>query len=668
MRYYRFLLLKLFWLAACTILDAQSIVWASKVTSFSSQKSIKVNAANQVLGKYNAMPQGGDLPTAWQPLNKTNNEFIVVEFEKPFLAKQLAIVQNYNAGAIVKVIVYNESQQEHVIYFGQVSDSVQKPKAMYVAIGENIGIIKSVKVVLDLKSFGKFSQIDAIALTNSIEPIAFKINQLAEHVFLDKPIDLGQNINSGADELNPVISSDGKLLYFVRYNHPENFGKGKLEDIWLAEADEVGLFKKAVRLEAPLNNESINSVASVTPDGNKLLLFNVYLPHGKMNKGVSISKKSVSGWDVPTPVLIPNMDDLGSVNEYNLASNGKILLITINRKDALGERDIYKCTLKDDGTWTSPVNLGTKINSAGDEASPFLASDNVTLYFSSNGYPGYGDNDIYITKRLDSTWTNWSEPINLSDDVNTANFDAYYTVSAAGDYAYYVSISPTTGNDIFKIALPKLIKPKPVLLLKGKIVNANTQQPVEADIVYQTLPDGKEAGVAHSSPETGDYQIALPYGKNYAYYAKGNGFISQEGNVDLKDTTKIINQMESQISVVPVEIGQHVTLNNLFFDLGKSEMKEASFPELDRVVKFLKENLSIEIEVGGHTDNLGTHDDNVKLSEARAKSVDIYFIQHGIDLKRIKYKGYGETQPIVNNDTEENRQKNRRVEFTILKK
>lgn len=660
-----------FWIVFLSVsqsfLYCQPIFWATKVEAFSSQKSSSAGSAIQILNKSNAMPQGGDLPTAWQPLNLTANEFITVSFDKIYQAKQIAIVQNYNPGAIVKVLVYDELNQERVVYFGQVSDSIQKPKVFYVSINEDIAI-KSVKVVMDLKKFGKFSQIDAIALLPSSNALDLKVNQLSEHVFLAKPINLGANINSEADELNPVISSDGQQLFFVRYKHPDNFGKSKLEDIWQSEIGADGEFNKAIKLNQPLNNESINAVASITPDGNKLLLYNLYLPNGKMNKGVSISKKSAKGWEAPEPVLIPDLNDLGTYNEYFLAANGKILLVTIKRKDAIGERDIYMCTLSDNGTWSAPKNLGNTLNSAGDEASPFLASDNVTLYFSSNGYPGFGDNDIYITKRLDSTWTNWSEPINLSDDINTENFDAYYTVAASGDYAYYVSISPTTGNDIFKIALPKLIKPKPVLLIKGKIINAKTQQPIESDIVYLTLPEGKEAGVAHSSSETGDYQIALPYGENYSFFAKGNGFISEEENIDLRDTSKILKQTERQISVVPVEVGQHVTLNNLFFEVGKSEMTAASFPELDRVVRFLKENKLIEIEVGGHTDNVGSHDDNVKLSEARAKSVDVYFVQHGIDLSRIKYKGYGETQPLVPNDSEENRQKNRRVEFTILKK
>lgn len=273
-----------------------------------------------------------------------------------------------------------------------------------------------------------------------------------------------------------------------------------------------------------------------------------------------------------------------------------------------------------------------------------------------------------MTKRLDDTWTNWSEPKNLGPQLNTANWDAYYTITASGDYAYFVSSANSNGGtDIFRVALPQEVKPDPVVLVSGKVLNAKTQEPISANITYQFLPDGKEAGLASSNPGDGNYKIVLPSGKKYAFSASAPGFIAVNQNLDLSDL-KEYKEMTQDLYLVPIEVGQTVRLNNIFFETGKAELLAESYFELDKLVKVMTDNATMEIEIEGHTDNVGSDAANMTLSKNRAKAVYDYLISKGIAATRIKSNGYGETKPLGSNDTDEGKAQNRRVQFTILKK
>jgi outer membrane protein OmpA-like peptidoglycan-associated protein len=211
------------------------------------------------------------------------------------------------------------------------------------------------------------------------------------------------------------------------------------------------------------------------------------------------------------------------------------------------------------------------------------------------------------------------------------------------------------------------VKPNPVVLIYGRVLNAKTNEPIEAEIKYENLSSGLEAGIANSNPNDGSYKIILPYGNNYGYSAKANGYYSVSENINLKKFSDY-KEIEKNLYLAPIEIGEVVRLNNIFFDFNKYELKPESFPELDRIVKFLTDYPILEIELSGHTDNLGSHDYNQKLSENRANAVAEYLFTKGISRNRIMVIGYGETLPIDTNDTDEGRQKNRRVEFKILKK
>ncbi len=483
-----------------------------------------------------------------------------------------------------------------------------------------------------------------------------------------KPERLSSAINTIYEERTPVISADGKTLYFIRQGDPRNVKNESFpenQDIWYSTLDENGNWTEAVNIGEPLNNELSNGVMAVSPDGNTLLLFGSYVWETKA--GASITRRTENGWTFPKPLKIYNFVNISRWYQFSLSNDGKTMIMAIDNDKGYGENDLMVSFLQKDGTWSEPMNLGKTVNTAMNEISPFLAADGVTLYFSTNGREGFGDYDVYVTRRLDGTWKNWSEPENLGDKINTSGMDAYYKISAAGDYAYYTSSVNSIGEgDIFRIKLPEAAKPNPVALVYGKVINSVTKEPLEATVVYETLPGGLEAGRANSTPGTGEYKITLPAGSNYGFRGEAKAFIGVNDNIDLTDL-KEYKEIKRDIQLSPMKRGESIRLNNIFFDYNNSNLREESFPELDRVASLLNEHPKMEIRIEGHTDSVGTDVFNVNLSRSRAKSVAEYIVSKGIDKTRIDFIGYGRSRPIANNNTEEGRQKNRRVEFVILK-
>lgn len=482
-----------------------------------------------------------------------------------------------------------------------------------------------------------------------------------------KKENLGRGVNTQYSEHWPVIAPDGKTIYFLREDDPVNFGISG--DIWYSYLQGDGTWANAIHLGAPLNSLDGGSVCSVTPDGNTLLLLGSYRKGGRIVfDGYSISRRTADGWSFPLTIVIKNFYNDNEHWSGYLSNDGKKLFTGIQRKDSYGECDIYISFLQSNNVWSEPMNLGNTINTSEMEEDAFLASDNITLYFESKGHGGYGGFDVFMSKRLDDTWKNWSVPVNLGSDINTKKDEQEYFIDAKGEYAYFASKDNSYGDlDIFRIKLPEKVKPNPVVMVYGNVYNAKTNEPLETGIRYEILSTGEEAGTANSDPNDGSYKIILPYGKNYGFSAKAEGFYSVSENIDLTGISAY-KEIKKDLYLAPVEIGEVIRLNNIFFEFNKSELKSESYPELNRVLKFLNDYPSVEIELSGHTDNIGTLEYNQMLSEKRTIAVADYLFEKGITKNRITVFGYGETRPLASNETEEGRQINRRVEFKIIKK
>ena len=491
----------------------------------------------------------------------------------------------------------------------------------------------------------------------------FTLNQGYNKIFLS--ID----VNSDYPELTPLVSPDGEKLFFVRENDPgnTNYPLDECQDIWMSKLEPDGTWGRARHLNAPFNQNFNNSIIGFSSDGNTRYIKGYYQKGVWKKNGFSSTHLTKNGWTTPVGIDVKNYDrmlhETTTVSNYMHTDNNILLTSFLAKKSS--SHDIFVSFKNGVNSFTEPLKLGLCTDNY-DEISPFLASDGITLYFASDRPDGYGDFDIWMTRRLDETWMKWSEPVNLGPEINSAGWDAYYTIPASGDVAYMIS-KGEGGDDICKITLKEELRPKPVVLVKGKVFNRNTNQPIAAEITVQNLLDGSAIATANSNEETGEYQIILPQGGNYGFNASVQGCYALSENMNTQELGEY-SELQKDLYLVPIEKGQIVRLNNIFFDFNKYELKPESFPELNRVVEMMNTNPGLKIEIGGHTDDIGTDESNKVLSQNRASAVKNYLCLRGISGDRITAIGYGEQLPVSDNSTENGRALNRRVELKITEK
>ena len=479
------------------------------------------------------------------------------------------------------------------------------------------------------------------------------------------PEALGTSINTSASEYAPVISPDGTRLYFTRRGTSMNKGGSDDEDIWVSDLLPWGSWSSAGNLDE-LNDWTSNSVNSVTPDGNTLLLHGAYATRDFASSPASISHREADGWSTPRSIEIEGYYNLGLYMQSFLANDGQTLLLALERRRGRGKHDLYVSFLKDDGTWSAPKNLGRAINTAHVEDAPFLASDGRTLYFASDGRGGEGGSDLFMARRLDDSWTRWSKPVNLGPPINTPKDDSFFFIPASGDVAYFSSDRTGQGSsDIFRVALPEDRQPLPVVLVSGIARDRTTGEPIAATIIYEDLTSGREIGRARTDATSGRYKITLPPGTNYGFRAEAADHLAISDNLDLS-ALRVYREQEQDLELVPIRAGAMVRLNNLFFDFGKATLRRESHAELQRLAAIMNERSAMKIEIIGHTDSIGIASDNLGLSRARSASVARYLVGLGIATSRLTTHGRGEEAPVAPNGTDKGRAMNRRVEVRVV--
>jgi OOP family OmpA-OmpF porin len=649
--------------------QGQHVQWASRVIDFSSQRSPKEYSAQQVLGRPNKFPDAGDSPCAWASAHDGpeggGEERLRVGFAHPMQIRQVAIVESFNPGSVERVVIYDTAGKSQIVFEGKAKSVAEASRIMHVTFALTKTPIAEVEIFLDCGKVEGWNEIDAIGISSEATPVLVAVNVVPNMPKNLTRENLGPAVNSAFDEVLPVISPDGKSIFFDRNNHPENIGSH--DNIWFSEQNVDSSWTPAKNIGAPLNNGYGSFVASITPDGNTLLLGGTYIEKGVDVFGIWLSHRDKRGWAYPQHVRVKNFYTNSRFIEFCLSSDSRTLLISLEREQGFGRKDLYASFLEATGEWSEPKNLGPVVNSAADEGMPFLAADGTSLYYSSEGFSGYGGMDMYVTRRLDDSWEKWSEPQNLGPALNSAGWDAYYTIPASGEYAFFVSTEGSIGQgDVFRVKLPESLRPNPVALIAGRVLDSSTHKPIEASVHFERLPKSKEAGTASSNPTTGSYKIVLPVGALYGFRAEAPGYLSVSQNVDLRKV-RTYQELEQDLMLVPISAGRSLPLNNIFFDFGKATLQAESFVELDHLAEELLANPSAAIEIGGHTDNLGTQEINQKLSLARADAVGDYLKHKGLEAKRVSTHGYASTKPVASNDTEEGRQKNRRVEITVTK-
>ena len=479
-----------------------------------------------------------------------------------------------------------------------------------------------------------------------------------QHPVPFKPINMGPEINTADDEYLPTATADESELIFTRkINNNEDFYKSlKVNGKW----------QTATYLSDQINTPEYNEGAqSITQDGKFLFFTGCNRPDGLGHCDIYIARKKGNDWgkpfDLPPPVNTPGWE-----SQPSISSDGRTLYFVSNRKGGYGGYDIWKSTLTDKG-WGEPENLGPNINTSFDEQSPFIHPDDSTLYFCSNGWPGLGGKDLFVS-RLGKDGK-WQKPVNLGYPINTNGDENGLTLTADGNHAFFSSnnLGGYGGYDIYTFELPPNMRPHVVTYVKGKVSDAKTLQPLEAAVEIIDLQKNTPVYEDYSDPDQGGFLATLNAGKNYGLNISKSGYLFYSENFSLVGLeTK--NPFNISVLLNPIEIGNKVILNNIFFDTNKFDLKSESIGELQKLVEFLTVNPTLHIEISGHTDNVGNNQANQTLSENRAKSVYQYLIDNKIDAARLVYKGYGEIQPIAPNTTDEGRQKNRRTEFKIISK
>jgi outer membrane protein OmpA-like peptidoglycan-associated protein len=647
---------------------AQEVNWADRVIEFSTELEETQFSTKQLLGKPNVYPWGDGSPSAWTPKRPGKDEFVKVGFDNPKPIRQIAIAESYNPSALTKIFFYDEAGNEYLMIEREPVIVNQPGRFLRLFTELTEFNVAAVKLEFDGSAVPGYYSIDAVGITDSETPIDLKLElvpNVKEELLAER---LDERVNSPYEELKPILSPDGKRLFFGRKFHPDNVGGVEdYEDIWVSELDTVkNEWKEAKNVGAPLNSDGPNWVSSITPDGNTLVLLlgNEYdEKKDKMYSGVSVSSKEGDSWSKPQSLQIDEFYNTSEKANFYLANSRKTMIMSVNRDDSYGDRDLYVSFEKRDGTWTAPMNLGETVNTATDETSPFLAADDKTLFFSSSGYVGFGKSDIYMTERLDDTWQNWSEPYNMGPQVNSSGDDLFFSMPAEGNFAYYTKEDSVGNMDIYRLEMPLFNELNPVITITGRIVDSKTQEPLDAIVSYETL-DGKEVGKVRTDPTTGEYKIVLPAGQEYQYIVNVDGYLPISENVDLTDQ-KESKSFTNDMIMSPIEKKAEIVLNNVFFAFDSYALMDKSKSELDRMVKVMKENSDIEVVIIGHTDNMGPETYNQALSERRAQAVVNYLTKNGIAEKRLDYVGKGESEPAYSNSTLEGRIKNRRVNFKI---
>ncbi len=665
-------------MAGLSVGRAQTVQWASRVIGASSEGKGDAYGqqfrAVQALGRPNKLPTLGVSPCAWSPLYPDGvEEWLHVGFEKAMPVRQVVVGENVNPGAVVRVVVYDEQGNEHEVYK---ASPEPRPDGVLRIMVKDTGLVgNAVKITLATAAIKGPNQIDAVGLSDSPKPVPVAVLVSKGTPKEIEKENLGKTVNTSGLEVAPVISPDGRSLYFTRSHHKDNMGSPNTQDVWLSTLQngapgEPATWSEATNMGSPVNNTGDNAISSISPDGRTIYLINVYKPDGGLVYGLSKSQKTKSGWSFPLECRMADNRNLHHENklEFTVSPDGKVIVLAMQKKDALGDRDLYVSFRNEDFSWTAPKHMGTVVNSAATESSPFIGADSRTIYFTSEGHSGYGEGDIFVTRRQDDSWTVWSEPENLGPAINTPNWDGYFTIPASGEFAYLSSETNSLGeNDIFRLKLFPSIKPDPVAIISGQVLDAQSRKPVASEVVSGLFREkDKVISKVEYDPETGEYKMILPTQKTYNLTASKEGYFPATELLDLSKD-KRFRDIRRNLYLIPIQPGQKIVMREVLFEQGKFDLQPGADDELNKVVDMLVKYPNMELLVEGHTDNQGEWQPNMKLSEDRVEAVKCYLEDKGIVYTRVQTKAWGPSKPIASNETEDKRRQNRRVEFTILK-
>jgi outer membrane protein OmpA-like peptidoglycan-associated protein/tetratricopeptide (TPR) repeat protein len=480
-----------------------------------------------------------------------------------------------------------------------------------------------------------------------------------------KPISLGPAINTTEDEYWPSLSADEQTLVVTRLVKSVFGGGMKQEDFYISQRinDEWGPLTDA---GYPLNSPDNEGAQSISADGRLMVFTGCNRKDGLGRCDLYLSRREGDHWTIPVNMEGP-VNTKYTETQPSLSADGKTLYFASDRPGGKGFVDLWVSHWKEDGKWTTPVNLGDTVNTRGSEMSPFIHPDGRTLYLASDGHLGLGGYDLFVC-RLDSNG-HWTKPENLGYPINTNKDEFGLIVNSTGSRAYFASdIGENNGRDIYYFDLPIPVRPNQVSFMKGIVYDKETQQRLRADFELIDLHTRKVENQSQSDSITGEFIVCIPVNRNYMLNVSKRGYLFYSENFSMTGIYLSDKPFLKDIPLNPLRVGEVVVLKNIFYETDSYALKEESVAELDKLVRFLMDNPHIKIEISGHTDNTGTPDYNLGLSDNRAKAVADYLINASIAADRLVCRGYGLTKPVASNETEEGRAQNRRTEIKIIER
>lgn len=475
--------------------------------------------------------------------------------------------------------------------------------------------------------------------------------------FTFNPLNLGDSINSERSEYYPSFTIDDSLLVFTRRM------QGVREDFYSSRLLPSGKYTAATPIAGDLNVQPSKGGINMSADGEWLFFAGNFGGQGYGDFDIYLCYATPEGWSAPY-----NMGSAINTEFWEsspaISPDKQTLYFSSNRPGGYGGKDIYMSKRRPDGSWGLAENLGPAINTATDDLAPFIHADNQTLYFTSGGHPGYGGSDLYVTHL--GPGGEWSVPENLGYPINTINDDGSLIVAANGTTAYFASFRSDSRGllDLYRFDLPAYARAKKTQWVKGRVFDKATGKGLPSAIEVQQTSTGNHIHKLVTD-ELGNYLVTLPVGQNYSFTVSRQGYLFYSDFISLETQIEDSNLVKN-IPLEPILVNASLELKNILFETNSFVLQQGSYMELDKLVTLMNENPGLQVEIGGHTDNVGSAADNLKLSQNRAKSVVDYITQKGVNAKRLTAKGYGSSKPIADNVTETGRARNRRTEMKVI--
>ncbi|RFZ84667.1 hypothetical protein DYU05_03400 [Mucilaginibacter terrenus] len=584
----------------------------------------------------------------------------VTQLEKAISSDNKFIEAHFLLGDVLRMKRNNKGAVQH--YQKVIDLNPEFNRSVYMKIGDseiNEGLYANAQQHLEKYiTYPNLTPQNEAAARKLLRDCTFAIDAL-QHPVAFKPLNMGAEINTAADEYLPVATADESTLIFTRkINNNEDFYK--------SDKLPTGKWKNSAYLSNVINTPAYNEGAqSISQDGKYLFFTGCNRPDGQGRCDIYISQRKGDDWGKPFSLSAP-LNTPGWEAQPSVSADGRTMYFVSNRKGGYGGYDIWKSQLTEKG-WSNPENMGPNINTVYDEQSPFIHPDDSTFYFCSNGWPGMGGKDLFIS-RIGKDGK-WGKPANLGYPINSSGDENGLTLTANGAYAFFSSnnLKGFGGYDIYTFELPVNLRPNVVTYVKGNVKDIKTKEPLEAVVEIIDLEKNLPVYQDYSSEDLGEFLATLASGKNYGLNISRQGYLFYSDNFSLiGHVTK--SAFNINVLLSPIEVGNKVVLKNIFFDTNKFDLKMESKAELQKLIEFLTLNPTIKIEISGYTDDIGNDVANQSLSENRAKAVYSYLVGSNIAASRLLFKGYGKADPIVPNTSDDNRSRNRRTEFKIIGK